>query len=93
MNRRLCTGGLVAISGVGVLVAALLGANQKPLDLIILGAALVIGDLVELRPADRPPLPSGFAIVLVLLRAATPGQFIAVVVGGWLKLWPRYSKL
>jgi hypothetical protein len=81
MSRRLRTCGLVVIAGICVLVALVLGASQQLVDVIVLGAALLLGNLVDLRPADRPPLPFGFAIVVVLLRAATPGQFIAVVAG------------
>src|ERR1017187_2591604 len=81
MSRVLRIVGLVGISGICVVVAALLGASQQLVDVIVLGAALVAGILVELRPAERSPLPFGFAIVVVLLRAATPGQFIAVVAG------------
>lgn len=81
MSRLLRIGGLVAISGICVVVAVSLGASQQLVDVIVLGAALVVGNLVELRPAERSPLPFGFAIVIVLLRAATPGEFIAVVAG------------
>jgi hypothetical protein len=81
MSRGLRFGGLVAASGICVLVAVLLGASQQVVDVIVLGAALAVGNLVELRPAERAPLPLGFAVVVVLLQAATPKQFIAVVVG------------
>ena len=39
----------------------------------------MVGDLVELRPANRSPIPMGFAIVVVLLRVATPTEFVIVV--------------
>lgn len=53
-------------------------------DLVILGAALVIGELFELRPADRSPLPLSFAVVVVLVRASTAKEFVLVIVAGYL---------
>ena len=81
MSQRLRFGWLLALSSVCVVAAVAVGASQQVDDVIVLGAAMTIGVLVELRPADRAPLPFTFAIVVVLLRAATPGQFVAVVVG------------
>jgi len=74
---------VVAVMGIGgVSAALLLGADGGVVDLVALGAALVAGDLVELRPANRFALPIGFAIVLVLLRAASGAQFVAIVAAG-----------
>ena len=74
---------LLAIAVLGLvtaLVAASVGAHWRELDLIVLGTTLVIGWLVELRPVDRAPLPVGFAVVVVLLRATSPVQFVAIVI-------------
>jgi hypothetical protein len=49
-------------------------------DLTVLGTALVFGQLIELRPVNRSPLPVGFSIVVVLLMAASPEQFVVIVV-------------
>jgi hypothetical protein len=48
--------------------------------LIVIGTAVVVGEMVDLRPADRSPLPVSFAIIVVLLRAATPREFVVIVV-------------
>src|SRR5260370_22393621 len=73
---------IAAMGTVGVLAALFVGADGRVVDLVALGSALVAGDLVELRPANRHALPIGFAIVLVLLRAASPTQFVVIVAAG-----------
>jgi HD-GYP domain-containing protein (c-di-GMP phosphodiesterase class II) len=57
------------------------GADGQATDLVVLGTALAIGLVVELRPSDRSPLPLGLAITVVLVRAATPSEFVIVVAG------------
>ncbi len=47
--------------------------SGRTADLAVLAAALVIGELVDLRPARRAALPLSFAVIVVLVRAATPG--------------------
>lgn len=74
---RLAVIALLTISGVSL--AVLLGASARLVDVIVLGAALVAGDLVELRPTNRVALPIGFALVLVLLRATSGTEFVAVI--------------
>ena len=74
---------VVAVVGAGgttATVALLLGASHQFVDLVVIGTALVIGDLFDLRPADRATIPVGFAVVVVLLRAATPREFIALII-------------
>ena len=66
--------GLVAFSG-----AMLLGAARSVTDLIALAVALVIGELFELHPLRRSPLPVSFAVVVVLTRAVDPRDFAIVV--------------
>jgi len=66
--------GLVAFSG-----AMLAGAARSVTDLIVLAVALVIGELFELHPLRRAPLPISFAVVVVLTRAADPQDFAIVV--------------
>ena len=44
----------------------------------------MVGELFELRPANRAPLPLSFAVVVVLVRAADVEQFVAIVVAGFL---------
>ncbi len=62
------------------IAAAIVTPGSTTADLAVLTAALVIGELVELRPAGRAPLPLSLAVVVVLVRAATPLQFVIVVV-------------
>jgi hypothetical protein len=84
MNRTrwvLVVGALGAVLAIG---AALFGCAAVISDLIILGTALVVGELFELRPANRAPLPLSFAVVVVLVRAADVEQFVAIVVAGFL---------
>jgi hypothetical protein len=68
------------IGGLIVSVALLVGAGHQVVDLIVIGTALLIADLFDLRPAGRPSLPVGFAVVVVLLRAATPQEFVTVII-------------
>jgi hypothetical protein len=70
---------LATATGGTVLVCLSLGASHQVLDLVVIGAALVAGCMVDLRPAGRAPLPVALAIIPVLLRAATPDEFVVVV--------------
>src|ERR1700674_141024 len=71
---------LIVVLGVGgALTAALGDASPQIFDVVVLSTALLAGYLIELRPANRAPLPMGFAVVLVVLRAASPVEFVAVV--------------
>jgi hypothetical protein len=72
---------LVGLIGLlGALAAWLLGSDPIVSDLIILGAAVTAGELVELHPANRAPLPLSFAVFTVLVRAADPIWVLLVVV-------------
>ncbi len=84
MNR---TRWVLVVGAVGIVLtigAVVLGCSSVISDLIILGTALVVGELFALRPANRAPLPLSFAIVVVLVRAADVEQFVAIVVAGFL---------
>lgn len=71
---------VLALLGISAVAAGLsASADYRVIDLIAIGTALMVGDLVELRPANRSPIPMGFAIVVVLLRVATPTEFVIVV--------------
>lgn len=71
--------GLAGVAAVGATVAELGDSSGPSRDLVILGTAMILGELFELRPAGRAALPLSFAVALVLVRAATPLQFVAVV--------------
>lgn len=73
--RALIVAGFGGLAAVG---AAFLGTESE-VELAALSAALVVGELFELRPAGRAPLPLSFAVVLVLVRATTPVQFVFVI--------------
>jgi hypothetical protein len=73
----------VALAGAAAGIAAALTTSGSIIpDLAVLTAALVIGELVELRPVGRAPLALSLAVVVVLVRAATPVQFVIVIVTG-----------
>ncbi|MCB1007242.1 MAG: hypothetical protein KDB35_23865 [Acidimicrobiales bacterium] len=73
--------GLVALVGaLAALTATLLGADPVIADLAVLAAGVAIGEMVVLHPQRRSPLPLSFAVFTVLVRAATPVQFVVVVV-------------
>ena len=71
---------MVAIAAsAAALVSLLIGASHHVGDVVVISAALIVGDVVDLRPAGRAAMPVAFAIVLVLLRAATPNEFVIIV--------------
>jgi hypothetical protein len=74
---------LAALGAIGGGLAELLRPETNLADLVLLGAALVIGEMFELRPADRAPLPLSFAVVVVLVRAATPTEFVVLVIAAY----------
>jgi hypothetical protein len=75
---------LVTLAGlVAVAVAAAISSSGSLVDLVVLGAALVVGELLELSPSDRAALPLSFAVVVVLLRAANPTEFLVVVAAAY----------
>lgn len=85
---------LALLGAIAVAVAAALRADSSVVDVIVIGTALTIGYLYELRPANRAPLPIGFAVALVLLRAATLADFVCIVVAAGLvaaMLHPKQS--
>lgn len=71
---------LVAVFGVlAACMADLNGVSESMTSLIVLATALVVAEQFRLRPVNRAPLPLSFAIVVVVLRAADPGQFALTV--------------
>lgn len=71
---------LLAALGLSIaLVATIVGADPIIADLAVLATGIAIGELVLLHPYGRTPLPLSFAVFTVLVRAATPVEFIAVV--------------
>jgi hypothetical protein len=88
MSRTVRIVGVAVAGAVAGIVAALTTSGSTIPDLAVLTAALVIGELVELRPAGRAALPLSFAVIVVLVRAATPVQFVIIVIIGELVAIP-----
>jgi len=70
-----------AVLGAGILIAGiawLAGASSTVVDLAVLAGALAAGELMELKPLGRAPLPLSFAVMTVIVTSP-PWQVIAVV--------------
>ena len=66
----------------GFLIGAaawLAAADPAISDLAVLAGALAAGELVQLKPSDRSPLPLSFAVMTVIVTSA-PWQVIVVVI-------------
>ena len=72
-------GALAAAALLAFLVSKAFSAETSA-TLAVLAAGIAAGELVMMRPIGRTPLPLSFAVFAVLVRAATPAQFIIVVV-------------
>jgi len=82
MSRAVRVLGVVLVGAIAAGIASFVGTTAS-VHLALLAAALVAGELFELRPASRAPLPLSFAVVVVLVRAATPEQAIVVAVAAY----------
>lgn len=74
---------LAALGVGGLLVACaadIAGVPGSITTLIVLATALVVAEQFQLRPVNRAPLPLSFAVVVVLVRAAEPPEFVITVV-------------
>lgn len=79
MNANLRAASLFALGAIVAATAWALGADPIISDLAVLAGALSAGELIELRPADRTPLPLSFAVMTVIVTVA-PWQAVVVVV-------------
>jgi hypothetical protein len=79
VNRMARLLSVASIGAVIALIGLLSGVPGRDVDVIVLGAGLVVGNLVELRPANRSSLPIGFAVSLVLVRATSPREYLIVL--------------
>ena len=79
MRNRLAV--VVVLGAALAAVAELVDPGGAWASLVVLGGALVAGELLLLHPADRAALPLSYAVVLVLLRAGTAEQFAITVIG------------
>ena len=72
---------LLVLGAAGLLalvVALAAGASTDATNLVVIGTALAAGYVFELRPDGRSPLPVALAFIVVLLRAASPAEFVAI---------------
>lgn len=72
---------VAALGALAAAVAQLVDPGGPWSALVILGAAVVLGELFLLRPGGRAPLPLSFAFVMVLMRAASSADFALVLLG------------
>jgi hypothetical protein len=71
---------VIALGAIGAAIAQIVDPGGPATDLVVLGAAIVGGELFLLRPAERAALPLSYAVMLVLLRAGSPEDFVITVV-------------
>jgi hypothetical protein len=72
--------GVVVLLGVLAAGAAeLIDPGGASTGLAVLGAGVLGGELFELKPARRAALPLSYAVMLVLVRAGTPAEFLVTV--------------
>jgi hypothetical protein len=72
--------GCLALAAVLAFLVSKIFHAEASATLSVLAAGIGAGELVMMRPTGRTPLPLSFAVFAVLVRAATPAQFIIVVV-------------
>jgi hypothetical protein len=76
---------IVVATGACVSVALALSLpTSDAADLAALGTAIVAGELLELRPVDRPALPISIAFIGVVLRASSGLDFVLIVSAAYL---------
>ncbi len=80
MNRAVRVLVLLGAGGLVAVGIALTKSDSRGPGLVLVGTAIAIGELVELRPPMRAALPLSFAYTVVLARRTTPAQAILVLV-------------
>jgi hypothetical protein len=70
---------VVVLGAIAAAVAEVLDPGGASTALAVLGAAVLGGELFELKPARRAALPLSYAVILVLLRAGSPAEFLVTV--------------
>jgi len=71
---------VLALGAIAAGLAQLADPGGSTTALAVLGAAVVGGELFLLQPAERAALPLSYAVILVLIRAASPSEFLVTVV-------------
>jgi hypothetical protein len=77
VTRAVATALVIAVGLVAVAVVA--GPTSTTFTIAVLAAGVLVGELLELRPLERATVPLSYAVVLVLLRAATPLEFCVAI--------------
>jgi hypothetical protein len=72
-------GVVVVLGAIAAAVAQLVDPGGASVALAVLGAAVLGGELFELKPARRAALPLSYAVILVLVRAGSPAEFLVTV--------------
>lgn len=79
MSRRHALLGAVAAAAVGAGIAALVDPGGPWVARSLLGGGVVAGELLELCPAERPPIPLSYAVLLVLVRDISVRDFALTI--------------
>ncbi len=61
------------------IAAGVLGVQRHDMILVLLAFGIVLGEVFELRPLQGTRIATSYAVMLVLLRAATTSEFFVVV--------------
>ncbi|MGZ8735402.1 MAG: hypothetical protein ACXW1M_09470 [Acidimicrobiia bacterium] len=77
VKRAVTTAAVIAVGLSTVAMAA--GLDSTTFTIAVLAAGVLVGELLELRPLERATVPLSYAVVLVLLRAASPVEFIIAI--------------
>jgi hypothetical protein len=70
---------LALVTAVGALAAELAHPGGSGTGLVVLTGTVVAGELVELRPRHRAPVPMSYAFMLVIIRAFPFGEALGAI--------------
>ena len=93
MSRAVRFAMVVSLGLAAAAVAELVDPGGSATVLVALGAAIVAGELFVLQPGERAPLPLSYAVILVLLRAGSPAEFMVTVFAAELVAFVLRSEL
>lgn len=77
MRDRVRVAIVAVLTALAAAVAEFLDHGGAATALVVLTGVVALGELVVLRPPHRAALPLAYAFMLVLVRAASPGECIA----------------
>jgi hypothetical protein len=77
IQRAIATASVITVVLVGFAVGY--GLRSTTFAIAAIAAGMLVGELLELRPLARATVPLSYAVVLVLLRATSPVQFLIAV--------------